>query len=78
MSGFFHKKVYIIIPDADITLSMVNSCTAKKQIDLRKQDSEPANRLIEVSEPVPDIFLPFEWYDETEIKEKIAADGDWL
>lgn len=64
MSKFKGGKVYIIKNDADITQQMINYSTSTcKSAMPTKTVSGVVKRLIEVSEPVDDVFAQDTWYD---------------
>lgn len=63
MSKFKGGSAFIIIQDTDITTTMVNLSTSTSKNNMpSKTSSGTLYRIVEVLEPVPEIFNTYTWY----------------
>lgn len=68
MSKFKNGKVFIIIPDINITTEIINYSTSRTKNEMpNKEVNGIVFRIVETSEPVSPVFSQFTWYSIDDI-----------
>lgn len=67
---------YLIVPIADVTIPMLNLAISNR-LDAARKSLDGSKCILEVSEPVNEIYLNYVWYTKQEIEQIVLLD-EWL
>lgn len=71
MNKFSEGRVYILIPDSEITQEMINYSTSKtKEAAPSKTINGVLYRILETFEVPRAIYGPYKWYDKQELPQE--------